>query len=150
SPKDGHSAGSKPNGSRFRPEAARKADGMKALLTATAMATALSLTAPAVAQAPMNPVGSPPMAGPSPVPVQQPPSRINMPDESTISPDEAPAPRSSRRRATRRARHAGRAGSSKADNMADQLNRQELQRLPAAPGMAPAGPPPQGMRPPPR
>jgi hypothetical protein len=114
---------------------------MKHLLIGSAIAAALTYIAPAWAQAP------------------------TMPSDAAASTSEpsaqSGAPAAASRKHARRVRHpsaahqasgrtgrsARRAGSSPADNMADQLNRQELQKSPSASSMPPAGVSAQGAPP---
>src|SRR5215216_6245782 len=110
---------------------------MKRLLVVTAFAGCISLGSSVWAQAPMTPGGVlAPRPAPSQPPTTQPPS-INMPQagpapasNSEVDNRETPPRAASHRRAARPSRHASRPGSSPADHMADQLNRQELERLP--------------------
>src|SRR3954452_1494016 len=120
---------------------------MKRLLVGTALGVLILLGSAGWAQTPISPGGA---LGPRPAPAQpttaQKPS-INMPQatpapaSSSEADERETPPRASRhRRGGRSGRHAARPGSSPADYMADQLNRQELQRLPPAAPVAPVGP----------
>ena len=124
---------------------------MKQLLIGAACAV-LALSSSVWAQAPMSPGGVPaPRPAPAPSPaVQQQSPRINMPEAgpgpapSSEADDLETRPRAAtpRKRAARPGQHAARPGSSPADHMADQLNRQELERLPSSAPVPPAGPVP--------
>ena len=121
---------------------------MKQLLGAACAAFALSSSV--WAQAPMSPSGVPaPRPAAAPPTIQQQSPRINMPE---AGPGPAPSseadevetlPRAAtpRRRGARASQHAARPAKSPADHMADQLNRQELERLPPASATPAAVPP---------
>jgi hypothetical protein len=125
---------------------------MKQLLVGAVSAAFLSLCSSVWAQAPMSPGGVPaPRPAPAPPPsMQQQSPRINMPEAgpgpapSSEADDLETPPRAAtpRKRAARPGQHAARPGSSPADHMADQLNRQELQRSSLSAPMAPAAVPP--------
>jgi len=120
---------------------------MKQLLVGTAFGVLIMLGSTSWAQRPMSPGQAlPPLAVPVPPTTARQPS-INMPQanpaaqpSSEADERETPPRASTDRRAARSGRHTARPGSSPADHMADQLNQQELQRLPPPPPVALGGP----------
>ena len=145
---------------------------MNHLLSTTAFAAALAIAAPVWAQAPMNPYpsGAPSTTQAAPY-AQQSPARPPAASNALPAPEPMQGRHAARRahrgryaghmRGMRHMRHvplAGRGSSAPSDNVANQLNRQELSNLsgsstPSA-GYAPQGypplqgyPPPQGYAP---
>ena len=119
---------------------------MKQLMVVTVCAAFISLGSSAGGQAPMSPGGAlAPRVAPAQPSATQSPS-INMPQAGpgptqSSEADELATPRRAKthRRAAGPPRHTRRPGGSPADHMANQLNRQELERLPPPAAVTPAG-----------
>ena len=132
---------------------------MNHLLSATALAAALAIAAPVWAQAPTNPnpAGAPSTSQAAPY-TQEKPTRPTAPSAAAPAPysttENATEPMPKRRAGHMRMRHASpasRGSRAPTDNIANQLNSQELSRLSgsSAPlaGYAPRGNPQQGQPP---
>ena len=138
----------------------REVDSMNHLLSATALAAALAIAAPVWAQAPTNPnpAGAPSTSQAAPY-TQERPTRPAAPSAAAPAPysttenatEPMPKRRAGHMRSVHRMRHAplaSRGSRAPTDNIANQLNSQELSRLSgsSAPptGYAPRGNPQQG------